>query len=215
MLDSDSTPFKGIHKYFADFMVSLSNNLSEREKYHLWLACGLLSYYVKKGHICLDLMEFAERTFNIEEDGNTISIECPSLKTWMDALKKADVVGISDKTRPLILTHERLLYLNRYWQYERVFVSKILQKINLKPHEIDESFIMPIIDRLFLDTDKNGEDLQKVAAINAMKNNFLVISGGPGTGKTFTISKIIALLIETDKNGISIALATPTGKAAA
>ena len=215
MFDMHNNLFKGIQKYFADFMVSLSNNLSEREKYHLWLACGLLSYFVKKGHICIDLKEFAERELSIDEDGISISIKCPSLELWIDALKKADVVGNPDEIKPLILRHDKMLYLNRYWQYEKVFVSKILHKIRLKPTELDKSLIKPVIDRLFPGTDENDKDMQKIAAINAVENNFLVISGGPGTGKTFTVSKILALLIETGSYGLSIALAAPTGKAAA
>ncbi|HPU29140.1 MAG TPA: exodeoxyribonuclease V subunit alpha [Syntrophorhabdaceae bacterium] len=215
MFDTNNMPFKGIQKYFADFMVSLSDNLREREKYHLWLASILLVDFVKKGHICIDLKDFAEREFTIDEDGTSFSIKCPSLETWIDALKKAEVVGTSDEFRPLILRNERMLYLNRYWQYEKVFVAKMLQKISLKPAKLDNSLIMPIINRLFPETDEDDKDMQKMAAINAVENNFLVISGGPGTGKTFTISKILALLIEAGSGNLSIALAAPTGKAAA
>ncbi len=72
------------------------------------------------------------------------------------------------------------------------------------------------MQRLFPAPASNGIDWQKVAALTATLNKFCLISGGPGTGKTFTVAKILALLLEqAGKGRLEILLAAPTGKAAA
>ncbi|HOT41273.1 MAG TPA: exodeoxyribonuclease V subunit alpha [Syntrophorhabdaceae bacterium] len=214
MAERNETGFSGIHRYFADFMVSLSNNLSQDEKRYLWLASALVSYFVEKGHICIDLQGLAGTEHPIDEDDRFKSVRCPDLSLWLDALKKADVVGGPQEKRPLILTDNGRLYLNRYWQYERSFIGGIIRKLNLSTDCIDEASLDKILNRLFPNQHEKEEDMQRKAAKNAATKNFLVISGGPGTGKTFTIVKIIALLLELSNNKLSIALAAPTGKAA-
>ncbi|MDD2336757.1 MAG: exodeoxyribonuclease V subunit alpha, partial [Geobacteraceae bacterium] len=72
------------------------------------------------------------------------------------------------------------------------------------------------ISRLFRDSTGNGPDWQKIAAASALWSRLCVISGGPGTGKTTTVVKILALFLEQGGgDGLRIALAAPTGKAAA
>ncbi|MCX8109651.1 MAG: exodeoxyribonuclease V subunit alpha [Syntrophorhabdaceae bacterium] len=207
--------FSGIHRYFADFMVSLSKGLPEDDKRYLWLASAVVSYFVEKGHICVNLKRLAGSELAIEEDNNIISVTCPDLDLWLKSLKKADVVGSPNEKRPLALTDTNRLYLNRYWQYERSFIEGLKRKLNLFPDSKDVHLLNDILNRLFLGQGEGQEDMQKKAAQNAAIRNFLVISGGPGTGKTFTIVKIIALLLELNKKALSIALAAPTGKAAA
>ncbi|MCX7965814.1 MAG: exodeoxyribonuclease V subunit alpha [Syntrophorhabdaceae bacterium] len=214
MFYSDYTGFKGIHRYFADFMVSFSGDLTKEERYYLWLACGLLSYFVEKGHICIDLTDLAGREFCLDEDEPPVYISCPPLEPWMDALKASDVVGSSGEARPIVLK-DNMLYFNRYWHYEKIFIEKILKKVKTKPGNFDRSLMESVINRLFSEIKRDEIDLQREAALNAIENNFLVISGGPGTGKTFTIAKILGLLAEIASNDLSVALATPTGKAAA
>lgn len=214
MVDSNYMVFSGIHRYFADFIVSISYNTSEKDRMHLWLASALLSYFVNEGHICIDLQGLAGRELCIDRDDTQFSFTCPALDQWIEGIRRSDIVGAPDEKRPLILTDTNRLYLNRYWQYERIFIDSIIKKIDIPPEHLDMPVADKILNRLFPHHSENEEDIQRKAAQHSLSRNFLVISGGPGTGKTFTIVKIIALLMEMKKIQ-SIALAAPTGKAAA
>lgn len=112
------------------------------------------------------------------------------------------------KSRALVLENGHL-YLQRYWSYECQLAEKIsaLVSSEIKNLEIDK-----VINQYFpaqLET-----DWQKKAALAAVKCPITIITGGPGTGKTTTVVKILALLQELSAQPIKIALAAPTGKAA-
>jgi len=210
--------FIGIDKFFADFMVRLSPQLAENDKRHLWLASALVSYFTGKGHICTDIAYLAGRPFSPDETDNAVSLICPALDTWLESLQKAPVVGKPNDITPLILSQNHLLYLNRYWQYETMLAKKIVDKINTPVSGIDERLLEEGLDRLFPDSKRDEIDWQCYAALKALKNNLVIISGGPGTGKTYTVSKILALLAEQfihANTECNIALTAPTGKAAA
>jgi len=206
--------FPGIHRYFADFMVSLPGSIDEKDNAHIWLASALVSYFVNKGHICINLQDMAGRELYLDEDNEDLSILCPPLEQWIECLKRCHLVGDPYENKPLILTEDFRLYLNRYWQYERIFIDNITKKINFQSDSCHESLTDEILERLFPPISEKEEDMQRKAAQASLSKNFLVISGGPGTGKTYTIVKIIALLMEMKKIE-SIALVAPTGKAAA
>lgn len=110
---------------------------------------------------------------------------------------------------PLVVDDERL-YLYRYWSYENRLAMQ-LKRLNESSHQIDET----LLSRYFGDDD--GINWQCSAARCALTSNFTIITGGPGTGKTTTVVKIVAMLLEQADgigNHLSIALAAPTGKAA-
>ncbi|NOQ62900.1 MAG: exodeoxyribonuclease V subunit alpha [Methyloprofundus sp.] len=115
-------------------------------------------------------------------------------------------------TKPLVLLG-RQLYLQRYWNYECQVAEKIiaLTTVTAKVKNTDK-----LIEQYFPDSD--DVDWQKEAAKAAIKNPFTIVTGGPGTGKTTTVVKILALLqelaMDASKNPLNIALAAPTGKAA-
>jgi exodeoxyribonuclease V alpha subunit len=92
----------------------------------------------------------------------------------------------------------------------------ILEKTSVVRTGFDDALLADGLRRFFPSDGNDGCDWQKVAAVAALRKNFCVISGGPGTGKTSTVVKIIALLLELARGGqLRIALAAPTGKAAA
>jgi energy-coupling factor transporter ATP-binding protein EcfA2 len=125
------------------------------------------------------------------------------------------VVGEPGEQKPLILDQKGRLYLYRYWEYQEELARGIKSRIR---DESDVSQAKPLqkaLNRVFPDAGEAGIDWQKVAAFAAARRKFCVITGGPGTGKTTTVAKILALLIEQHKDGtFRPALVSPTGKGA-
>ena len=112
---------------------------------------------------------------------------------------------------PLVVENGRL-YLCRYWSYETRLAEQLKRFIS-SAENIDES----LLSRYFVDSDSEGVNWQRVAAALALSSRFTIITGGPGTGKTTTVVKIVAMLLEQancEGNVLNIALAAPTGKAA-
>jgi exodeoxyribonuclease V alpha subunit len=181
----------------------------------LLLAASLVSRYRGEGHICIDLEELAGKRIEPEESE---ALTCPPLKAWMKTLGKSSVVGSPGDVKPLILDGARL-YLFRYWDYETRLADTLKNMANARIETFDEPQLKKSFDRIFPRTDGDGKketDWQEVAAFSSLRNRLCVISGGPGTGKTFTVAKILALLIEQSGNDtLNIALTAPTGKAAA
>ena len=155
-----------------------------------------------------------------------------------DILFQSSVVGKGGDYQPLIIDSGNL-YLNRYWKYQLRLAEQInartAAKIGLNEDQkrwTEEKLAHYFNDQNFNDQVKSSEtNWQKRAAELALENKFLIVSGGPGTGKTTTITRLIALLIEqnleksqieknTKKVGgvfspnLNFLLAAPTGKAA-
>ncbi len=172
---------------------------------------SLVSAMVASASICLNLADIGGRDICI--DGEEISF--PLLDELREELLKTTVVGSPGDFRPLILDTGNRLYLYRYWKYERDLARIVLEKAAAPGDRLDEEKLASGLKRLFPDT--AGEiDWQQAAALAALRKKFCIISGGPGTGKTSTVVKILALLLEqAGDQPVRIALAAPTGKAAA
>ncbi|MGR8935668.1 MAG: exodeoxyribonuclease V subunit alpha [Gammaproteobacteria bacterium] len=112
---------------------------------------------------------------------------------------------------PLVLQRNRL-YLHRYWQYENRLAVQVRARLanNAAPPDLAEA-----LDIYFPPPAAGAVDWQRLAAEAALTQSFSMIAGGPGTGKTTTVVKILALLQQLSAAPLSMALAAPTGKAAA
>jgi exodeoxyribonuclease V alpha subunit len=137
----------------------------------------------------------------------------PDTKAWAEKLRYSPVVGLPGEDLPLILDGSRL-YMKRYFDYENDLASDLVRLARDWVVGIDGALLGRGLNRYFPDTE-NGGFWQKVAGFAAVTRKLCIISGGPGTGKTTTVAKILALILEQSEASLRIALAAPTGKAAA
>jgi len=195
-----------LDRSFADLMMRLSGSGQGA----LALAAALVSRASAEGDICLELSNLAGGPIPA---GQT-AFRCPALKQWISMLLESPVVGKPGDWRPLILDGTRL-YLYRHWDAEQGLARFLLERSQVPVLGVDVALLREGLGRLF--PARNGEaDWQKIAAAVAVLKRFCAITGGPGTGKTTTVARILALLLEQAKTGpFRIALAAPTGKAAA
>jgi exodeoxyribonuclease V alpha subunit len=187
---------RDIDVVFADFICSRAG---QQHSELLHKAALLTSAAVGSGNICLDLAEAFGAT-----DFEKVTAE----------LKKTTVVGAPGEYLPLILDTGGRLYLYRYWKYETE-LAQLVQTMAVDTPKLDMDLLQNGLERLF-GPPGTEPDWQSIAAAAAVRSRFCVVSGGPGTGKTSTVVKIMALILEQAKGRpMRVALAAPTGKAAA
>ncbi|AZD52636.1 exodeoxyribonuclease V subunit alpha [Pseudomonas chlororaphis] len=198
------------------------------------MAAALTSHQLGHGHVCLDLFEtLKEPDFALslppEGDLQSTAAVLPSqvLATldgahWCKALAASRLVALAAdqseqaRQRPLVLSGKRL-YLRRYWAYERRIDNALRQRLAVQ--EETPADLAERLGGLFGAAKATGPvDWQKLACALAIRGAFSIITGGPGTGKTTTVVRLLALLqapaVEAGKP-LRIRLAAPTGKAAA
>lgn len=175
------------------------------------LTAALLSECNQHGDVCIDLSQRAEAPLFATVPGLRIDI-APALETWLAALQASSCVGEPEAIAPMLLEGSKL-YLRRFWLYESAVFSSINARLG-PVHELDFEKLRAGLQRLFPDTQGAEVDWQKLATAVALSRRFAVISGGPGTGKTTTAVKVLALLLEQSPT-LRVKLAAPTGKAAA
>ena len=194
--------------HFALFILESAQRPSES----LALAAALTSHATGEGHVCLALPTQAGRRLF---ESSPVVVDTPSMTVWRDALMESGVVGRAGEYQPLILDRADRLYLHRYWDYEQQLGRAIRQKADAMVTGIDETQLENDIARLFAKTTEEQTDWQKVASATALLRHLTVISGGPGTGKTSTVVRILALLrLQPGGESLRIKLAAPTGMAA-
>ncbi len=171
------------------------------------LATALAVRAVRHGSVCLDLRHAHEVAVDDEE----VIVEWPEPEAWIAQMAKARVVG----EQVLHLEGTRL-YLDRYWREERAVCDDVLARLDHGAPDVDEPALAAGLDRLFDDPDYAE---QRTAAAAAVGRWTTVLTGGPGTGKTTTVARLLALVSEQHEiaTGQSprIAMCAPTAKAAA
>lgn len=163
---------------------------------------ALVSSALGRKEICLGLDEL--RHIKLKET--------TAPEDWATWLLESGRVSWPGGEQPLILDGQRL-YLSRYWHYEDELARALLDRASRELEITNPTQARASLERLFPQKDQEL-NRQKLAAALALLRPLLLISGGPGTGKTHTVAAIIALLLEQDPN-LRVGLAAPTGKAAA
>lgn len=172
----------------------------------LLLAATLASAATSWGHVCLPLAEVAGLPVQIEPE------YIPEVEIWRKELLATSVVSEPGGTAPLILDEKNRLYLFRYHSYEEQIFRAVMARAE-RQLDCDLDDAARLLDCLF--PGNKEADAQVAAAAMALLRGLLVISGGPGTGKTYTIARVLALVQALAGNPLRIGLAAPTGKAAA
>ncbi|WP_407083983.1 exodeoxyribonuclease V subunit alpha [Yersinia artesiana] len=195
----------------------------------LQLAAAVLSAEAGAGHVCLPLSYLQpDQLFGGRQPALSQAlwqaVGAPDPLHWIQKLNSSPAVSDGSRPTPLVLQNNRL-YLQRMWQYEGDVVRFIASDntsslINQgsddnETRDVNETLLRDTLDRLFGPAE-NEVDWQKVAAAVAATRRISVISGGPGTGKTTTVAKLLTALIQLSQGQrLRIQLAAPTGKAAA
>jgi exodeoxyribonuclease V alpha subunit len=212
---------------FARFMATLGPAPGP-----LLLAALVLSELEGRGHSCLLLADLAgdpAALLGLPEDewkalADAIKPLPKNVKGWIAQLAGCEQVwqvGEFDYGQPLVLDDSRL-YLRRYWRDETLVASCVRARA-LEQREVDAPAVRGWLDLLFASPPPANPagvpqtDWQKLACAIALRGKVAIITGGPGTGKTYTVARLLALLFATapDAARQRIALAAPTGKAAA
>ncbi len=165
-----------------------------------------------RGDVCIELDDFGATPIWQGARLDPAQLDAPTdAEDWRRRLRSCPAIGEPGESAPLTLDGSRL-YLNRYWHYEYQVARKILSLLD-GAVEQDATAIKQQAGRLFALGDTVDAD-QMDAIVRAANKSFCVISGGPGTGKTTTVVRIL-LTLKTLQPDLRIALAAPTGRAAA
>lgn len=194
----------------SEAVARLAGDLEELSR----LTVALTMRAVRLGHVCLDLARVEEQGL-VDADGMSVDIMLPGPDAWIAALHGSPLVrqrGASLDT-PLIVEDHRV-YLDRYWRHEQRLAESVLAAVQ-PMHDRDPAAVAAVADRLFGDDPRSVD--QRRAATMAANQRLTVLTGGPGTGKTSTVVRILALLAATapGPRPPRMVLAAPTGKAAA
>jgi len=220
-------------KESSELSTDVSPELSMTQAQILTHVFFALSASLRAGHTCLPLTEIVQQHWAVafDEQGQCshqgfIFPDKDCLINCLTALKLS-----ADAQKPIVFENNSV-YMRRYYQFEQTLVQNIKARLTQRlPTPLEN--INSILQQLFppLANEQALEfDWQKIAVANAMNKNFTVIAGGPGTGKTYTVTKLLAALVMLNNSydfnrkanvsvvsnnpALEIALVAPTGKAA-
>lgn len=225
---ADAGQVRRLGAAFARFVCDLApEHMPAADAPALAVACVVLSELEGRGHSCVMLAELAHAPSQLmgwtdEQWQAVLAASGPlpdTLEDWCTLLARAPQVwsaGVADTHQPLVLDGERL-YLRRYWRDETAVGMAIATRAAATvapPLPQVRQWLDVLFDR---PPEGGGPDWQKVACAIALRGKVAIITGGPGTGKTYTVASLLTLLfaVSPQPEQLRVALAAPTGKAAA
>lgn len=223
-----------LQQAFGDMIRRLDSPADE----NVVLAAVMASEQLGRGHVCFDLESASDIAFTTA-DGDFAAVrydDWPEIAVWQQSLDSSRLVTLheSDETkaaldRPLVFDRRnRRVYLSRYWFFERELAERISQRLNESAAQFDEEELRRGLARLFPNRQEESEHGQCLAVAGSIDRPFAVITGGPGTGKTTTVARLLALRLMQESTrhnsnpqagnaaepDLKIVLIAPTGKAA-
>ncbi|WP_432543126.1 exodeoxyribonuclease V subunit alpha [Kineococcus sp. SYSU DK002] len=188
------------------------------------LAVALAVRAVRHGSVVLPLSRVDELVPEDADDSGAVEpvpVRWPDPDAWLEALRRSPLTvehppGTveEDRSAPLHLVGDRL-WLDRYWRQE-LAVARDLRARSTAVAPFDPGAAAAVLDRLWPgDGLPGGADDQRAAAAVCLAHGVSVLAGGPGTGKTTTVARLLAAVRALSPGTVRVALAAPTGKAAA
>jgi exodeoxyribonuclease V alpha subunit len=221
----------GVLGPFEQQLVDAVVRLEPRATPHALLALAMAARAPRFGHVCVELGRVHDQV--VDGDDTALpdrDLPWPDLDSWSHELEGSSIVASPDRAfdaplRPLVWDGRRV-YLQRYWYYELLVADDLARRALADEPAADGSVgfrpdgeVERTLDELFgSDADADGPDLQRQAARRAITRGVSIISGGPGTGKTHVVVRILVavhLLARARGRDLLVALTAPTGKAAA
>lgn len=200
-----SSALSDVSFYFADLLARMDKTASEP----VLLAGALAVEQALSGEIRLDLKRFyGQAVF-----GEGMDLVAPSEEIWQRALSESHLVGDGSKTTILVRSEESV-YLYRYFCLEKRFASLLADRTHRQAGIVSSIPSDSVLIEAF--GDDQGTQEQRGAVRMAFDHRISIISGGPGTGKTATVRRLLPLMWQYA--GVSperTLLCAPTGKAAA
>lgn len=203
---------------------------------HVILAAALAVRGPRLGHVLVDLATISQ-TASVETDEpiDVSTLAWPDPATWVEQVAASGIVAVgeaihgrsnaqveAEAIRSGIVLHGILrlvgsrLYLDRYWREERQVAADLRALADHRPEGVRVDVLDAGLGRVFAG---EVDGRQSAAAASAVRRGLTIVAGGPGTGKTTTVARIVALLAEQAAAAGTapplVALAAPTGRAAA
>lgn len=212
-----------IHRAFGELLQRLDPDIHPQVQ----LAGALASEQLARGHVCFDLQAAEQLTFASDDSGENVKSyrDWPKLPSWTKELQRAPLVdafaaGHIEQVldRPIVFDAEhKRIYLARFWYLQQQLAGWIAERVKSPPLALDRSRLANDVAALFPYRERESDRDQYAAVLTAAARPFAVVTGGPGTGKTTTVAKLLAarLMQTNDRSGaLRIILMAPTGKAA-
>ncbi|MDX9785944.1 MAG: exodeoxyribonuclease V subunit alpha [Desulfobacterales bacterium] len=208
--------FSALDYYFACTV----GRLAEESDPMVLTAAALASRDTAQGHICVNVARLAGCPVFSETGEAMPGMLWPERSAWIVALAKSPLVARNEATAPLVMDSAGRLYLARYWDYQQRLIHQLRQRAAHGAINVNETLLSEGLNRFFSEkSTTEGMDRQRMAVEKSVRNRLTIVSGGPGTGKTTTVIRMLALIIDQALNRDGtlprIRLAAPTGKAAA
>jgi exodeoxyribonuclease V alpha subunit len=160
-----------------------------------------------EGYVSIGLRE----TFEVAKDYFSAALKLTNYEAWLEAINRVPAIGVPGSNKPLICFKQNL-YLQKYWIYENNVYSTLKTMSQIKLDIVDKDKFNENLMFVYGQESVGSDNQQRKAAIKAAQNKLTIITGGPGTGKTTTLTSILYLYKEQFPKA-KIALLAPTGKA--
>ena len=221
--------------HFASLLKRISTDAGDPNPSLVALTAALTLRQTRNGHVRLDLATIADaltadaadaaevRDIEPTFSAGSLTHQWPTAADpagWADALAASDLVTTSSELHeasparqaPLVL-HDNCVYLHQSFVDEGTVAQHLIERAGAAVASPPADTVSRLLDQLFGPAD--GPDRQRDAVHVALRHGLTVIAGGPGTGKTYTVARLLLALRKLYPDGQRVAMAAPTGKAAA
>jgi exodeoxyribonuclease V alpha subunit len=189
------------------YLESKYGALTDGEK----LIAVFTSLFLKAGHVSLPIDDSPKEWAEYLNLDSSEPVQLPDQMIDRSELESSQLVGSESDEKPFII-HGNRVSICRFFMYEKRIADWITQR-SISVFEQKSDYPIDYFLSLF-EGETESPNWQQVAVAMSLIKPFLIISGGPGTGKTTTVAKILAMQLMSSDDPLRIALAAPTGKAA-